>query len=139
MPAPIHDTAAGMDLSPRVFATATFIGSPANPTEAVVARVTVSGDVALVVGVVLLAFLSIRVGTAGTSVRMRLRQTGLGGAVVADTGAIPETAGTIVTRLALGLDQAAVMPGQVYALTSQTADAVATSTVQEVALVALAV
>jgi hypothetical protein len=127
-----------MDLSPRVFATATFIGSPANPTEAVVARVTVSGDIALVVGVVLAVFLSIRVGASGTSVRMRLRQTGLGGAVIADTGAIPETAGTIVTRAALGLDQAAVLP-QVYALTSETAGAVATSTVQEVALVALAV
>lgn len=138
MPAPIRETAAGMDLSPRVFATATFVGSPANQTEAVVARVTVSGDIALVVGVVLVVFLSIRVGTSGTSVRMRLRQTGLAGTVLADTDAIPETAGTFVTRLAVALDQAAVLP-QVYALTSQTADAVATSTVQQVALVALAV
>jgi hypothetical protein len=138
VPAPIHETAAGLDLSPRVFVTTTTIGSPANQTEAVVARVTVAGDVALVLGVVLIGWLAIRVGTSGTSLRMRVRQTGLGGTVLADTDAVTEAAGSNVTRFALGLDQAAVLP-QVYALTSQTADAVATSTVLIPTLVAIAV
>lgn len=139
MPAPIHDTAAGLDLSPRVFQSTATVGNPANASEAVVCRVTVSGDIPLVAGVLLIAYLALRISLNATALRMRVRQTGVNGAVIVDTGAIPETANTTVERQALAFDTGAVLPGQVYVLTSEAPDATNPSTVGAVALVALAV
>lgn len=140
-PAPIRETAAGIDLSPRFFNTQVVAASPALAAETVIATLTTSGDIASIAGVYLLGWAAFTIGTSGVSSQLRIRQTNTSGTVVVDSGAV--TAGVAATKIetldAQGFDASPVLPGQVYVLTLQIASGAAASTVSAVSLFGLVV
>jgi len=139
MPIPIHLASAGIDLSDRFFFTAAITGSPALAAETVIATLTPTGDISVQKGVFLFGQCAYTVGTSGASARYRIRQTGVAGAVVYDSGATTQgiSAGTLVNDSVQGVDTAPVMPGQVYVLTLQVGSGAAASTVSAVSLIGL--
>lgn len=134
MPIPIHIDASGVDLSSRFFFTNAITGSPALAAETVVATLTPTGDIAVTKGVFLFGGVAFTVGTSGTAVTYRIRQTALAGAVVFTSGAVTSgiTAAGLVNESVQGVDTAPVMPGQVYVLTLQVTAGAAASTVSAV-------
>jgi hypothetical protein len=139
MPVPIRDTAAGLDLSPRVFTSTTVVGSPADATETIVCSVTVTGDIAAIFGVIILGFAAFTVGTNGVSVLAQIRQTNAAGTSKGSTGAVTATAANLSMRELIAIDTAPVLPGQVYVMTLTVASGSAASTVSQARLVALVV
>jgi len=136
---PIHLSAQGIDLSGRVVRSSTVVASPALAAETTIATVTVSDNLALGLGVVLFGFAAFTVGTSGVSVNLKLRQTNTSGSTVKATGAVTYTAADLGSASLLGVDTAAVLPGQVYVLTMTVASGGAESTVSAVTLLAIAV
>jgi hypothetical protein len=136
MPVPIRETAAGIDLSARVFVTTTVGASPALAAETIIGTVTTSGDIAALAGIVINAWAAFTVGTSGVSAQMRVRQTNVAGTIVANSGAVTATAAALTERSILGFDAAAVLPGQVYVLTLQVASGAAASTVSALTMIA---
>jgi hypothetical protein len=110
MPRPINEAADAIDLSPRFVRSAVVVASPAAAAETIIAQTPAVGDVAIIQGVRLSGWAAFTVGTNGTAVRLRLRQTNVAGTVIADTGAV--TAGIAAAGLAAqdveGFDAAAV-------------------------------
>ena len=139
MPTPIQLGAAGLDLSGRVFASRTVVGSPAAAAETIVASVTVSGDLATALGVVVVGYAAVTVGTNGTALTWRIRQTDTSGTIVKSSGAKTATAANLVDELILGTDVGQVAARQVYVLTLTVTAGSAASTVSAVELVAIAV
>lgn len=139
MPVPIRDTAAGLDLSPRVFTTTTVVGSPADATETIVASVTISGDIAALLGVILIGFAAFTIGTNGTAINARIRRTNAAGTVVVASGAIQGTAANLSERQIVAVDTGPTLPGQVYVMTLTVTGGTAASTVSAATLVALVV
>lgn len=131
MPVPIQQAADSIDLSPRFFASTAVTGSPAAAAETVVATLTPTGDIAVTLGVFVMAAVAFTVGTSGTAVRYRIRRTGVAGTVVFDSGATTAgvTAGNLVNENVQGFDNGPTMPGQVYVLTLQVTAGAAASTV----------
>lgn len=141
-PVPLQYSAAAIDLSPRVFSSSVVAGSPADATETIVASVTCTGDIAVVSGILVMAWAAFTVGTSGASVNLQIRRTNAAGSSRAATGAVNEgvTAATqLGYRYAQAFDTGPTMPGQVYVATLTVASAVAVSTVSAVSLVALVV
>ena len=140
MPNPLQITAATVDLRPRVSVTTTVVGSPALAAETIVAQTVAFGDIAYLAGVILVGLAAFTVGTTGSAVTVRLRQTGLAGTVVYTSGALTGgiAAANLVELPAVGFDTAPAA-GQVYVLTLQVTAATAASTVTAVALAAIAV
>lgn len=142
MPVPIQESAANLDLSPRVFSTATVVGSPADATETIVASVTCTGDIAVVSGIVVMAFAAFTIGTNGVSANLKIRRTNASGTTVVATGVVNE-GGSAATQLgfryAQGFDTGPTMPGQVYVATLTVGSATAASTVSAVSLIAITV
>jgi hypothetical protein len=136
---PIHMSAQGIDLSGRVFRSATVVASPAAGSETTIATLTIGDNLALGLGVVLAGFAAFTVGTSGVSANLKLRQTGTSGTTVKATGATTVTAANLVSQSVLGLDTAAALPGQVYVLTLTVGSGAAESTVSAVTLLAIAV
>lgn len=130
-----------ISLSPRIAVSTTVGGSPAAGAETVIATVNVNTDVQRDVGVLLIANAAFTVGTSGVSARLRVRQTNIAGAIVADTGAT--TAGIVAAALAelqaFGLDAAPVAAATAYVLTLQVGSGSAASTVSAVFLAAVQV
>lgn len=141
MPLPIQQSAAALDLSPRVQTTKTVVGSPATNAETIIASLTLAGDIAVVSGIELLGWAAYTVGTSGTATTLRLRQTNASGTVVATTGALTGgiAAAALVAQDVDGFDAAPTMPGQVYVMTLQVTAGAAISTVSAVYLRALIV
>lgn len=139
MPEDIRVSGAGVDLGPRVFRTATVVGSPADATETIVASVTLNRDLAFSVGVLLLGFGAYTVGTAGVSVNLRLRRTNASGTIVKATGAMTRVAANLDADTIVGIDIGPTLPNQVYVLTATVASASAASTFSAVELVAIVV
>lgn len=142
MPAPIQESAANLDLSPRLFSSTVVVASPAAAAETIVCQLTCSGDIAVISGILVMGFAACTVGTNGVSVQAKIRRTNVSGTTVVDGGAVNEggTAATnLVYRYVQGFDTGATMPGQVYCLTLQVASGSAASTVSAVSLIALAV
>lgn len=133
-PQPIQYSAEHIDLSPRYFYSVTVAASPALAAETTIATLTVNGDLAIGEGIRLTGWAAFTVGTSGVSAQLRIRQTGLSGTVVADSGATSASAASLGVRDALGIDTAAALPGQVYVLTLQVASGAAESTVSAVLL-----
>jgi hypothetical protein len=129
MPRPINEAADAIDLRPRVVNTNAIVGSPAAASETIVAQTAAIGDVSVQAGVLLFGWVAFTVGGSGTAARLRVRQTNVGGTIVADTGALTVTAGNLVSPSILGFDAAAVSPSQVYVLTLTITAGAATSTV----------
>lgn len=141
MPLPIQQSAAALDLSPRVQTTKTVVGSPAANAETIIASLTLAGDLAVVSGIEVLGWAAYTVGTSGTATTLRLRQTNASGTVVATTGALTGgiAAAALVAQDIDGFDAAPTMPGQVYVMTLQVTAGAAISTVSAVYLRAMIV
>ena len=135
-----------VDMSARVASSNTVVASPATAAEVVVAQITgISPDVPVVSGVFLSGDASLKVGTSGTAVQLRIRTgtTAGAGTVIADTGAITGgiTAGNLISQDVQGFDTAATggaAPGTTsYCLTVAVTAGAATSTVSQTNLTAI--
>jgi hypothetical protein len=137
---PLRWNGAQVDLSPRFFQSSTVAASPSAAAETVVCQIAaIVPDAAVVSGVFLTGAVNFTVGTNGTAIRVRIRQTGVAGTVIADTGAITGgvAAANLLSQDIQGFDTAAVIPGQVYVLTLQVTAGSAASTVSSANLAAL--
>jgi hypothetical protein len=136
MPRGINEAADALDLRPRFVVSTAVVGSPALAAETIIAQTPAIGDVAVLQGVEIRGWAAFTVGTTGTAVRLRLRQTGLAGTVIADTGAVTGgiAAANLVAQDVEGFDAAPVVPTQVYVLTLQVTGGSAVSTVSAVKL-----
>lgn len=143
MPAePIRQNAAALDLSPRVNITTTVVASPAAAAETIIAQLTIGANVQAVNGVDLTGWAAYTVGTNGTAVQFRIRQTNVSGAVVGNSGALTGSqhgAAILSADDVEGFDSSPTLPGQVYVLTMQVTAGSAASTVSAVKLRALVV
>lgn len=136
---PFRFGAAGIDLSGRLFRTATVAASPADATETIVASLTIGEDLAVAEGVLLWAYAAYTVGTNGVSVLPRIRRTNAAGTVIIAGGAQTSVAANLDNQGIQGFDSSPSIPGQVYVLTLTVGSATAASTVSAVELVALVV
>jgi hypothetical protein len=136
MPRPINEAADAIDLRPRVVVSTVVVASPAAAAEKIICQTAAIGDVSVQSGVLLSGWAAFTVGTTGTAVRLRLRQTNVAGTVVSDTGAVTGgiAAANLVAQDVEGFDAAAVAPTQVYVLTLQVTGGSAVSTVSAVKL-----
>jgi hypothetical protein len=141
MPRGINEAADAIDLRPRLVVSTVVVASPALAAETIIAQTAAIGDVSVQQGVLLGGWAAFTVGTTGTAVRLRLRQTNVAGTVVADTGALTAgvAAAALVAQDVEGFDAAAVPPAQVYVLTLQVTGGSAVSTVSAVKLSGLIV
>lgn len=139
MPEPIRYTSQYFDLSQRHQQTTTVAASPSANAETTIATLTLSGfnDLAVVSGIQVIGWAAYTVGTSGTAVTFRLRQTNSSGTVVASTGALTATAGNLMESEVQGND---ATPGVgVYVLTMTVTGGAATSTVSALSLRAVIV
>lgn len=140
-PLPISIDASHIDLSPRVFTSTTVVGSPALAAETIVCSVTCTGDLASTLGVVLVGWCSLTIGTSGASVTARIRRTDVNGTVVYTTGALTGgvAAAGLVHYTVPGYDAGGFTNGRVYVLTLTIGSGGAVSTVSAAGLVAVVV
>jgi len=139
---PITRNALGLDLSARAVYSTTVVASPAAAAETIIASITIPANIAAVTGVDLTGWAAYTVGTNGTAVRLRIRQTDVAGTVKGDTGALTGSqhgAAILSADDCEGFDTAPVLPGQVYVLTMQVTAGSAPSTVSAVKLRAFVV
>jgi hypothetical protein len=131
---PIQETSAGIDFSQRVQVSTTVVGSPALAAETIIAQLTLQGDVSVQRSVILRGWAAFTVGTSGTAVQLRIRQTNVAGTVKGDSGALTGgvTAGNLLVESVAGVDTAPANTGQVYVLTLQVTAGAAASTVSAV-------
>lgn len=139
MPEPIRQSALFLDLTPRVRSTTVVAASPPLAAEVVIATLTIPdfADISVMSGVDVSGWAAFTVGTSGTAVRLRLRQTSLVGTLVADTGALT---GGVAAAALLAQDVAGFDAGAgvgVYVLTLQVTAGSAASTVSAVKLRAI--
>jgi len=139
MPLPIQYDGQHLDLSPRVFKSTVVAASPGAATETTICTVTCTGDIAVVAGVILVAFFSITIGTSGALLTYKLRRTDTSGTTLASSGTETVTACQLYGRSIVAFDTGPTMPGQVYVLTATVGSGAATSTVTTPALVAVVV
>jgi len=131
---PIQETSAGIDFSQRVQVSTTVAGSPAAATETIIAQLTLQGDVSVQRSVILRGWAAFTVGTSGTAVQLRIRQTNVSGTVKGDSGALTGgvAAGNLLVESVAGVDTSPANTGQVYVLTMQVTNGAAASTVSAV-------
>ena len=129
MPQPIRYDSQFLDLTKRVQVYKTVDASPAAASETIIATLTLSGfaDTAVLSGVLLNAWAAYTVGTSGTAVTLRIRQTNVSGTVVATTGAMTKTAASLYADDVNGFDAGAGVG--VYVFTMQVTSGAAASTV----------
>lgn len=139
MTVPTRLLADAIDLSPRVIRSGTVAASPAAATETTICTLTVNRDLQMGLGIVLYGFAAFTVGTSGTAVQLRIRQTDTSGTVVKASGATTRTAANLGSMSILGVDTAPVLPNQVYVLTMTVTSGSAASTVSAAELVAVVV
>ena len=138
-PTPLRLAAPGVDLSGRLFHSATVAASPAASSETTIATLTIPANLVVTTGVFLFGFAAFTVGTSGVSVNLKLRQTDTSGSTVKATGAVTYTAADLGAGSLFGLDASPTLPNQVYVLTMTVASGAASSTVSAVTLLALVV
>lgn len=139
MPDPIQLSAAGLDLSPRVFRDATVDASPAAAAETVIATVSIPDDLAVTEGVLLIGYAAWTVGTAGVSGQFRIRRDSVSGTAIKASGATTRTAAELNHDTIVGFDTTPTLPNEVYVLTLIVGSASAESTVSAVELVAVVI
>ena len=143
MPAdPIRITSSGVDLSDRFAASTTVVASPAAAAETIIASLTLGANLSTKLGVLLTGWAAYTVGTSGSAVTLKVRQTSVSGTTIVSSGALTGSqhgAGILSADDVQGLDTAPVFPGQVYVLTMQVTAGAAASTVSAVFLAAFAI
>lgn len=129
MPVPIRYDSQALDLTKRVQVYKTVDASPAAASETIIATLTLTGfaDTPVLSGVLLNAWAAYTVGTSGTAVTLRIRQTNVSGTVVATTGAMTKTAASLYADDVNGFDAGAGVG--VYVFTMQVTSGAAASTV----------
>src|SRR6266702_7052871 len=85
---PIVTTARGLDLSSRIVTTTTVVASPALAAETIIAQTAPITNISVVSGVILMGWAAYTVGTSGTAVTFKIRQTNVSGTIVASSGAL---------------------------------------------------
>jgi hypothetical protein len=136
---PIARSVLGVDLSARFPSTTVVGASPAAAAETIIGTLTIANfaNIAVVSGIQLSGWAAYTVGTNGTAVQLRIRQTNVAGAVIAATGALTKTAASLYVDDVMGTDAA---PGVgVYVLTMIVTAGSATSTVSALSLTAAVV
>lgn len=136
---PLRLSATGVDLSPRVQRTATVAASPAAGTETIIASLTISGNLATGLGIVLFGWCAVTAGTNAIGGQLQIRKTDASGSVLADSGAVTVVATKLYAPTIFGVDTAPSLPGQVYVLTLTMASGSAESTVSAAQLLAIVV
>lgn len=139
MPQPITSNVIHEDLTGRFPYSTTVVASPALAAETIIASLAVPafGDTAIQTAVIVTGWAAYTVGTSGTAVTLRLRQTNVAGTVVATTGALSKTAASLYADDVNGVD---ATPGVgVYVLTMQVTAGAAASTVSAVLLSAIVI
>jgi hypothetical protein len=138
VPEPLEYSAALIVLSSRFVANQTVVASPAAAAETIIASITVPDGPLVVSGILVVCQAAYTVGTNGVSVRFRIRQTSVAGAVVGDTGAITETAANLDSTTVVGFDTAPPA-GRIYKVTMIVASGSAASTVSALTIAAVAI
>ena len=102
---------------------------------------TIPGNLPIFSGVILFGWAAYTVGTNGTAVQLQIRQTSVGGASVAASGALTgsQHGAAILSADDVGGFDTAPVGSQIYKLTMQVTAGSATSTVSAVQLVAIAI
>src|SRR6266536_4746525 len=129
---PIQQNARALDLSPRFVFSTVVVASPAADAETLIASVTLPENIAVATGIDLTGWAAYTVGTNGTAVQLRLRQTSAAGTLVAASGALTGSqhgAAILSADDIEGFDTAPTLPGQIYVLTLQVTAGSAVSTV----------
>lgn len=141
MPVPIRYDSQGLDLTKRVQVTTAITGSPALAAETIIATLALTGfsDTAIVTGIDLSGWTAFTVGTSGTAVTLRIRQTNVAGTVVATSGALTGgvAAAALVAQDIEGFDAGAGVA--TYVMTLQVTAGAAVSTVSATKLRAILV
>lgn len=139
MPQPIRYDSTSFDLTKRILTYKTVDASPATNAETVIATLTIPSfsDIAVVSGIVVSGWAAYTIGTSGTAVTMKIRQTNVSGATVVTSGAMTGgiAAGNLVQSDVEGFDSGAGASS--YALTLTVTGGAATSTVSAVLLRAI--
>lgn len=133
-----RESAQYLDLSSRYAMSETVVASPTANAETIIASVAVPAGATYALGVELRCWAAFTVGTSGTAVTFRVRQTSLTGTVVVSSGALTSIAGNVNERGILTFDTAPG-DGQLYKLTMQVTGGAAASTVSAVLFSVLAV
>jgi hypothetical protein len=139
MPLPIQIDASHLDLSPRLFRSASVTASPTDATETAIATVTCTGDIAVTLGVLIVGWFSVTIGTNGVTLAPKIRRTNAAGTAVKTGGAETVVATQVYPRAIVAFDTGPTMPGQVYVMTLTVGSASAGSTVSAVELACLVV
>lgn len=139
---PIEQSAVAVDLSPRIQTTTAITGSPAAASETIIATLTLAnfGNFAVVSGIDLTGWAAYTVGTSGSAVQLRIRQTNVAGTIVGNSGALTGSqhgAAILSADDVEGFDATAGVA--VYVLTMQVTAGAAASTVSAVKLRAIIV
>lgn len=134
----IVTNARGIDLSPRFESSTTVVASPTANAETIIGSVTLPSGLTIVSGIWIHAWCAFTVGTSGTAVTLKVRQTNVSGTTIVSSGAITSTAGNLNERSIDGFD-ASPGDGQVYKFTLQVTGAAAASTVSALSMFAIAV
>lgn len=138
---PININGRFVDLSSRILVTTTVVASPAAAAETIIAQLPAISNLTIVAGVDLSGWAAYTVGTNGTTVQFRIRQTNASGTIVGNTGAMSGSqhgAAILSADDCEGYD-ASPAAAQVYVLTMQVANGSAASTVSAVKLRAIVV
>lgn len=139
MPQPIRYDSIGFDLTKRIQVYTTVDASPALAAETVIATLNLASfsDIAVVSGIRLSGWAAFVVGTSGTAIRLRIRQTNVSGTVKADTDALTGgvSAGNKLAQDVEGFDSGAGVAA--YVLTLQVTAGAAASTVSQLVLQAV--
>lgn len=142
MPEPIALSALHIDLSRRFLQSTVVVASPAAAAETIICQTAAfNNEITFVTGVQLQGWAAYTVGTSGTAVTFRIRQTNVSGTVVVSTGAMTGSqhgAAILSCDDVQGFDTAPAA-AQVYVLTMQVTAGAATSTVSATQLTAIAV
>jgi hypothetical protein len=139
MPQPIRANIVNTDLSGRFPVTTVVVASPAAAAETIIASLAIPafGDTPILSGVLLQGYAAYTVGTSGTAVQFRIRQTNVAGTVVVASGAMTGSqhgAAILSSDDIAGFD---VAPGvATYVLTMTVTAGSAPSTVSAVMLAA---
>jgi hypothetical protein len=118
----------------------TVAASPSAAVETTICTVTIPTNIAVASGVLLFGWAAMTVGTSGTAVNLKLRQTNTSGTTLAATGATTGgiAAGNLIDMNVQAIDTAPAS-GQVYVLTATVTAGAATSTVSGCSILALVI
>ena len=128
-----------VDLSDRIMANTTVVGSPALAAETAIASVTVKGAVSTALGVIVICKASFTIGTSGVSYQLRTYHGTASGTKLDDSGAVTAVATDLYSTTVVAFDPSPKLPNQVYTTTLTIASGAAASTVSAVTIVAIAV